>query len=118
MTPANVSDINFTAKQCQSNSIRGASESSRKPIPVPSEAELDEFYKTLNSSTDKPAILKITPPYSKQFIPLVSSTALPSPMSQLYDPDALGMDYLSLIRKCEEIASNIEVSSKVQCHIC
>ena len=51
-------------------------------------------------------ILKITPsppPYSKQFIPMLYDASCPPPISQLYGPEALGMDYLSLLEKCEEV---------------
>ena len=70
---------------------------------------LNAFYEMLNSSSVKPVILKITPPYSKQFIPCLSLTSLPTPISQLYYPDALGMDYLELLSRCEEVAANLKV---------
>ena len=57
----------------------------------------------------KPAILKITPPYSKQFIPEMCDNSLPPPLSQFYDPEALRMDYLALIMKCEEVALTLKV---------
>jgi len=78
-------------------------------IDVPSEDELIKFYDCLNSSDVKPAILKITPPYSQQFIPMGMNESLPQPISQLYDPDALQLDYLSPLNRCEEIARNLKV---------
>ena len=44
-------------------------------------------------------ILKITPSYSKEYIPNLYDASFPPPISQLYDPEALGMDYLSLLAK-------------------
>ena len=80
-------------------------------INIPSEEELSKFYEDLNSTNTKPAILKITPPYSKQFIPLSMNKSLPCPLSQLYDPAALHLDYLSLLSKCEEVGKNLKVGS-------
>ena len=68
----------------------------QRRIEPPTEDELDKFYKVLNSSADKPAISKITPPYSKQFIPAIPQASFP-PLSQLYEPDALKMEYLELL---------------------
>ena len=81
----------------------------KQSIDVPSEDEISNFLEALNSSDVKPAILKITSPYSKQFIPLCMNESLPKPVSELYDPAALELDYLSLLSKCEEIARNLQV---------
>ena len=87
---------------------------SRKICP-PTEDERKTFFETINASEDKPAILKVTPPYSKQFIPKFCKTSLPPPISQLYEQEALGMDYLSLIGKCEEAARKVRYSNCCTC---
>ena len=74
---------------------------------TPTEDELEKFYHTLNSSKIKPAILKITPPYSKEFIPRSTDLSLPLPISQLYDPETLELGYLHLLKKCEEVARGL-----------
>lgn len=53
----------------------------------------------------KAAILKITPPYAKKFAP----PDLPPPISELYNPECLSMDYLTLIEECEKIFNTIKV---------
>ena len=98
-------DISFTAKQASSSLPRQA-----QRIEPPTEAELDVFYKTLDSSAVKPAILKITPQFSEQFMPHLSLTSLPPPISQLYDQDALQLDYPALLRKCEKEVRTLKVS--------
>ena len=106
VTPIHVFDIHFTPKWSSSSTSL-----SRKScrIEPPTGDELDAFYKTLNSSRDKPASLKITLPYSKQFIPLLSQASVPFPLSQFYDPDALGLKYLELLSKCEEVLKTMKV---------
>lgn len=76
-----------------------------------------KFYETLNSSDVKPAILKITPPHSKQFIPLMTNESLPQPVSQLYEPSTLELDYLALLSRCEEIAKGLKVVASTVIHI-
>ena len=71
--------------------------------------ELEKFYHALNSSKIKPAILKITPPYSKEFIPRSTDPSLPLPISQLYDPETLELGYLCLLKKCEDVARGLRV---------
>lgn len=56
----------------------------------------------------KPAILKITQPYAKDFIPKCATKALPLPMMELYNPDTLQMDYLSLLNVCESTFQTIK----------
>ena len=74
VVPVNVSDIKFTSKQPSSSTP--PPRKSCQIVP-PTESELHEFYETLNCSTQKPAILKITQPYSKQFIPLLAEDSFP-----------------------------------------
>ena len=83
----------------------------KKPrdIDLLTEDELEKFYHALNSSKIKPAILKITPPYSKEFIPRSTDPSLPLPISQLYDPETLELGYLCLLKKCEEVARGLRV---------
>jgi len=55
-----ISDITFSVKQSPRQSQK---------VDPPSDGELSTFFEMLDSSKEKPAILKITPPYSKQYIP-------------------------------------------------
>lgn len=87
-----------------------------KEIDPPTEDELESFFAALDSSKEKPAILKITPPYSKQFIPKLCDSSLPPPISQLYNPKALEMDYLTLLTECEDVARRLKVNPI--CYLC
>ena len=102
MTPANVEDIKFSSKS------PGTALRKSQDVNPPTELELEEFYQTLNSSKVKPAILKITPPYSKEFIPQSHNKTLPLPISQLYDPETLQLDYLSQLKKFEVVVKEFQ----------
>jgi len=58
---------------------------------------------------NKPAILKITQPYAQEFIPKLCCSALPTPMMELYNPEALHMSYLTLLETCESAFQSITV---------
>ncbi len=45
----------------------------------------------------KPSILRIIDPYAREFIPKLSDSTLPQPLSNLYDPSTLHAGYLALI---------------------
>ena len=74
-------------------------------VEEPSESELVDFYQMLNSAEHKPAILKT---YSRQFIPQIVQNEL-LPLSHMYDPHALEMDYITLLATCEAAFDNIKV---------
>ena len=57
----------------------------------------------------KHAMLKIVHPYAKEFILKLCSSTLPLPMMELYNPEALHMDYLSLLEACELAFPSITV---------
>ena len=97
--PAGIADIDFTSKHSTTASVSLPRKG--RGVELPTETELNAFYEMLNSSSVKPAILKI--------IPCPSLTSLPTPISQLYYPDALGMNYLELLSRCEEVAANLKV---------
>ena len=87
-----IQKINFSVKQ---SSVPRKS----KQVSSPTAEELDILFATLNSSEDKPAILKITPSYSKQFIPKLCDTYLPPPISHLNNSETLEMDHLVLMSR-------------------
>ena len=79
-------------------------------IDLPSELEMDIFYKDLAKAKEKPAILKITNPYADSFIPVSTIPSFPKPLADLYNPSSLQMDCLTLIKECEVIFSTLQVS--------
>ena len=83
---------------------------SGKKIPQPTAAEINTFYGILNSANKKPAILKIIQPYAESFIPKLSKAQFPKPITELYDPEALKMDYIELLTECERVFDLISVS--------
>lgn len=98
-------DISFSdKKRCIDDST--CKIPTKKP---PSEESLKAFYKCLNEAKSKPAILKITRPYSLQFVPKICDQSLPTPLTEMYEPEALHSDYLSLLEKCETAFSTIKV---------
>ncbi len=101
-------DIDFTSPSSRKEKNDCPARKHRRVKP-PSGTEISNFYEVLNSCEKKPAILKITPPYSNQFIPSSSTETLPTPISELYDPDTLQLSYVDLLTKCEEIGKNIKV---------
>ena len=54
-------------------------------IPKPTEKEIEGFYEKLSKCSSKPAILSITPPYSKKYIPKVLTIDLPVLLSEITD---------------------------------
>jgi len=71
---------------------------------------LNTFYATIDKETKrKPGILKISPPYSKAFIPILSQSIYPTTIMELYNPEALTLQYHDLLTECEKIVNTIKV---------
>ena len=85
----------------------------RKVTPPLSSEELTTFFEEISETKQKPAILKIIEPYSQQFIPKSASSILPLPMMELYNPEALHMDYLTLLKTCETTFETIKVRTNI-----
>ena len=90
VTPAAIKNIVFKQKATLSDTetISCASEDSlstaKKPkIEPPTKAELADFFSSLNRADNKPAILKITAPYYKDFVPKLSKPEFPKPITEL-----------------------------------
>ena len=80
-------------------------------ILPPSPEALVTFLEELNKAKQKPAIFKISQPYAQEFIPKCVGSTLPLPMMELYNPEALHMDYLSLLTACESTFDTIRVKT-------
>lgn len=83
----------------------------RSDVTPPSDLEWNSFFESINKAKNKPAILKITPPYSKEFIPTLSLATYPKPIMELYNPAALELRYHELLTECEKTMKSIKVSS-------
>ena len=82
-----------------------------KAIHPASTTELDTFYKAINEAKRKPAILKITQPFAETFIPMLSQSVFPLPITELYNHAALDMEYPDLLEECEKVFDCIKVST-------
>ena len=68
----------------------------------PSEEDWKTFFQKISKAEAKPAILKITMPYAEEFVPRLSKTQFPIPITELYNPKMLGSDYIELLSECEK----------------
>ena len=75
---------------------------------LPSE-EFEQFIKDISLADQKPAILKVIKPYADDFIPKAFDSKLPQLLTSLYSPEALHLDYLSLLTQCETAYHTIKV---------
>ena len=89
-------------------------------VTPPSDLEWDSFFESISKAKDKPAILKIIPPYSKVFITTLSCATYPKPIMELYNLVALELryhelltecEYHELLTECEKTIKSIKVSS-------
>ena len=49
-------------------------------------------------------------PYATEFIPQICNSSFPKPIMELYNPDMLVVDYISLLKECEDVFASIKVS--------
>ena len=109
------------------SSRAGTPTSSRSATPVPafqkpSEQEVEELFASLSKCKTKPAILSLVAPYADNYVPKSLNENLPPCLSQLYNPDAILMNYGELLKHCEtydievteEQADAVEASTKSQ----
>ncbi len=125
VAPACVSDIKFVQpsnkKICLDPGISvpaPTSQNKKSIIKPPTAEELDGFFSKISKAEKKPAILKIVKPYAEQFIPRLNHTSLPSPMMDLYNPELLHVDYLSLLNECEARFECLKVSKLIIIKMC
>ena len=100
------SDSDVEAACCSSEYMGTAKKTKLEP---PTEAELADFFSAVNKAEKKPAILKITDPYYKHFIPTLSKPEFPKPITELYDPTALTMSYPVLLKESEKVFDSVKV---------
>ena len=115
VTPASISEIKFVRPCNQKNSADvhiDAHQSiiRKRHIEEPSEEEMDDFFKKISGATKKPAILKVVEPNAHNFIPKLNDDTLPKPMLELFNRDALQMDFLTLLDVCEKHFQSIKVT--------
>ncbi len=65
------------------------------------------MYSSISKSRSKPGILSIIPEFSDQYVPIYSLPEFSRPLSLLYDPNNLKLDYHELLKKCESICVDV-----------
>ena len=78
-------------------------------IPRPGESELESFYSS-TSEVKKKNVLRITAPFVREFIPHLSMSTYPKPLTEYCNPATLDMKYPDLLRKCETVYESIKVA--------
>ncbi|KAL9950729.1 hypothetical protein ACROYT_G043277 [Oculina patagonica] len=81
---------------------------------APSETELKDFLNNIKKCNSKPALLSLIPAHSNAYIPKSLNPELPEILLNLFDSSLADADYPILLKKAEEVLSNITVSKKQQ----
>lgn len=113
VTPAPVKDIMFLSpanSRKRSLSSDESQVSTSRKIDLTLDSEQQMFFKQINRAKNKPAILKIINPYADNFIPTPCLPSFPKPLTDLYNPAALQMEYLDLIHECEQLFLTLQVT--------
>ncbi|XP_019858639.1 PREDICTED: uncharacterized protein LOC109586852 [Amphimedon queenslandica] len=71
---------------------------------------MDSFLQKISKGKERPAILKITMPYAEEFIPRLSDTRFPSPITELYNPKMLDSDYIELLSECDKVFQELKIT--------
>ena len=81
-----------------------------KDIQLPSDLDLNCFFESISKAKIKPAILRIMPPYCKEFIPTLSFVMYPKPNRELYNPVAFELMYHDILTECVKTINSTKVS--------
>jgi len=76
-------------------------------VQTASDALLNKFLDTINGAKRKLVTLKVTPPYAKDLVLVLSLPTYPTPIMELYNPVALHFPYHDLL--CEAVLGGIRV---------
>ena len=102
MCDINLSRPSKRSVECEKSSDSHTTKRQLEDVAPPSNSDLNCFFESISKAKNKPAILKITPPYSKEFIPTLSLATYPKPIMELYNPAALELRYHDLLTECED----------------
>ncbi|XP_022807132.1 uncharacterized protein LOC111344187 isoform X1 [Stylophora pistillata] len=78
----------------------------KAPPPRPSFKELDAFYESLSQCQVKPVCLSLEKSYAAMFI---SKTRGINPLSDLFDPKFLQLNYIDLLKECYKVEVSISL---------
>ena len=88
----------------------------------PTDSEMEQFFTNLSLCETKPAILSLIPKYSDTYVPKLSLSTLPQPLTSLHKSDYMKLEYNELLNVCQkvsldftsEIAKSIELETRLQ----
>lgn len=85
-------------------------------VPAPTDAEFNGFKTKLFSTKSKPVVLAVMPEYAEHFIPTIVSTDLPMLLFELSDDQCVTMPKNDLVKHCEHLFRDINVSAEQAKH--
>lgn len=107
LMPTPVTDVPYLRlrelKQTGVNTRVPTSEASKSVVP--SEEELDSFYKELSQCSKNPVLLSLSLQHGNCFVQ--SCDHLPKPLQSLYEPSNLDLDYTQLLEKAKSFKQDV-----------
>lgn len=110
-----IKDIDFTSPKTKKRKLdeaianTGVSQSAptQSSQGIITDADICAFYDTLSLCGTRPAILSIIPKFSSNYVPKRFLEAFPEPLSMLYKPEYMELEYHELLEVCEEVKVDI-----------
>ena len=87
-----------------------SSQKQKTNIPDPTDDELPSFFKALNETGSKPAIIALVLAYSEAYVHQPMQENFPDVLTELKDDDAVELNYSELLKKCQTM--EIKVSTE------
>ena len=89
-----------------------ASSSSISKVPKPTQDELDDLYRQLESIGRRSVMLSILPGCCHKFAPECEVGTLPPTLPSLFNEEFLELSHLELLNKCEESYNSYRTAGK------
>ena len=125
-----IKDIDFTSARGKKRKLDDTIDISEttKEVSVlslsskPTNIEMEQLFADLNLCGTKPAILSLIPKYSDNYIPKLSLSTFPQPLTSLYQSNYMKLEYHDLLNVCEnisleftgEMAKSVESETRLQ----
>ena len=78
---------------------------------TPASENIDDLYKAISECDTKPAILSLADEYSTSYVPKRFLDNFPQPLSLLYQPAYMELEYHMLLKECESV--KIQISEEM-----
>ena len=110
-----IKDIDFTSargKKRKLDELLDGSESSSdaavsKSGTPPTETEMEQLFNNLSLCDTKPAVLSLVSLHSDMYVPKVSLPTFPKPMTSLRNPAHCKLNYLDLLKACDNVSIEV-----------